>query len=72
MIWFGGIPFFRDLSVTSAHETPARKRKSGAGSVPLSCDHLKKCVARAEAFSHESYECTSNINTQANPRSQSM
>ena len=33
------IPFSRRRSVTSANDTPAKKTKSGAGSVPPSCDH---------------------------------
>ncbi len=44
------IPFCRMRSVTSATETPARKRKSGAGSVPPSCDKLEEVrLARGAA-----------------------
>ena len=32
-------PFSRNFSVTSANDTPAKKIKSGAGSVPPSFDH---------------------------------
>jgi len=44
----------QSLSVTSANEIPAKKRNSGAGRVPPSCDHMKKVVFREPALSHES------------------
>ena len=53
-IWFAPIPFSRILPDTRAIETPARKRKSGAGIVPLSCDHFMNCESRALPPSHES------------------
>ncbi len=53
-IWFETSPFCRSLSITRAKEIPARKRNSGAGKVPPSCDHMKNLVLRASPPSHES------------------
>jgi len=48
------IPFSRIFSVTSATEIPARKMKSGAGSVPPSRDQAIKAEFRASGLSQES------------------
>ena len=54
-IAFGATPFSRKRSVTRAKETPERKMKSGAGSVPPSCDQtIKEEDFLAAALSHES------------------
>jgi hypothetical protein len=53
-ISFAETPFARMRSVTSANETPTRKRNSGAGSVPPSCDHPMNADLRAAPPSHES------------------
>ena len=50
----GATPLRISLSVTSANEIPARKRNKGAGSVPPSCEYIKKVDLRASGESQAS------------------
>ncbi len=50
----GAKPFWRMRSVVNATAIPARNRKSGAGSVPPSCDHFESADWCAAGLSQES------------------
>src|SRR5260370_41824399 len=54
-----------------AKKTPARKRNSGAGNVPPSCDHMKNVDWRAAPPSQAAQPSVWNKSTQGSPRSPS-
>src|SRR2546429_4626768 len=46
------IPFSRNFSVTKANDTPAKKMKSGAGSVPPSFDRSEEHTSELQSRLH--------------------